>query len=35
MEFVTAMKFGLGLNKILGTVHAYPTFAEANKYAAG
>ncbi len=34
-EFVLAMKYGLGLNKILGTVHAYPTFAEANKYAAG
>jgi len=35
IEFVTAMKHGLGLNKILGTIHAYPTFAEANKYAAG
>jgi len=34
-EFVTAMKYGLGLNKILATIHAYPTFAEANKYAAG
>ena len=34
-EFVTAMKYGIGLNKILGTIHAYPTFAEANKYAAG
>ncbi|MBY4678479.1 FAD-dependent oxidoreductase [Marinobacterium arenosum] len=34
-EFVLAMKHGLGLNKILGTVHAYPTWAEANKYAAG
>ena len=34
-EFVTAMKYKLGLNKILGTVHAYPTFSEANKYAAG
>jgi len=34
-EFVTAMKHGLGLNKILGTIHIYPTFAEANKYAAG
>lgn len=33
--FVLAMKHGLGLNKILSTVHAYPTFAEANKYAAG
>jgi len=26
---------GIGLNKILGTIHIYPTFAEANKYAAG
>ena len=34
-EFVTAMKYNLGLNKILDTIHAYPTFAEANKYAAG
>jgi pyruvate/2-oxoglutarate dehydrogenase complex dihydrolipoamide dehydrogenase (E3) component/membrane protein DedA with SNARE-associated domain len=34
-EFVLAMKQGLGLGKILGTVHTYPTFAEANKYAAG
>ncbi|MGE4369147.1 MAG: FAD-dependent oxidoreductase [Burkholderiaceae bacterium] len=34
-EFVLAMKHGLGLNKILGTVHTYPTWAEANKYAAG
>ena len=34
-EFVTAMKYNLGLNKILATIHAYPTFAEANKYAAG
>jgi hypothetical protein len=29
------MKHGLGLNKILGTIHAYPTWVEANKYAAG
>jgi hypothetical protein len=29
------MKHGLGLNKILGTIHTYPTLAEANKYAAG
>ena len=35
VEFVTAMKRGLGLNKLLGTIHIYPTFAEANKYAAG
>lgn len=34
-EFVLAMKHGLGLNKILGTIHAYPTWTEANKYAAG
>jgi pyruvate/2-oxoglutarate dehydrogenase complex dihydrolipoamide dehydrogenase (E3) component len=34
-EFVTAMKHGLGLNKILGTIHIYPTLTEANKYAAG
>lgn len=34
-EFVLAMKHGLGLNKILGTIHPYPTWAEANKYAAG
>lgn len=34
-EFVTAMKYNLGLNKILGTIHIYPTWAEANKYAAG
>lgn len=34
-EYVLAMKHGLGLNKILGTIHAYPTMAEANKYAAG
>ncbi len=34
-EFVLAMKYGLGLNKILGTIHAYPTIGEANKYLAG
>ena len=34
-EYVLAMKHGLGLNKILGTIHTYPTLAEANKYAAG
>lgn len=34
-EFVLAMKHGLGLNKILGTIHSYPTWAEGNKYAAG
>ncbi|MBT4289571.1 MAG: dihydrolipoyl dehydrogenase [Deltaproteobacteria bacterium] len=35
IEFVTAMKNNIGLNKILGTIHIYPTLAEANKYAAG
>jgi pyruvate/2-oxoglutarate dehydrogenase complex dihydrolipoamide dehydrogenase (E3) component/uncharacterized membrane protein YdjX (TVP38/TMEM64 family) len=34
-EFVAAMRHGFGLNKILGTIHVYPTMAEANKYAAG
>lgn len=34
-EYVLAMKYGLGLNKLLGTIHTYPTLAEANKYAAG
>jgi len=34
-EFVLAMRHGLGLNKILGTIHAYPTWMEANKFAAG
>ena len=34
-EYVLAMKHGLGMNKILGTIHIYPTMAEANKYAAG
>ncbi len=34
-EYVLAMKHGLGLNKILGTIHTYPTMAEANKFAAG
>ena len=35
VEFVLAMKHELGLTKILGTIHTYPTLAEANKYAAG
>jgi pyruvate/2-oxoglutarate dehydrogenase complex dihydrolipoamide dehydrogenase (E3) component/uncharacterized membrane protein YdjX (TVP38/TMEM64 family) len=35
IEYVTAMKYGLGMNKILGTIHTYPTLAESNKYAAG
>jgi pyruvate/2-oxoglutarate dehydrogenase complex dihydrolipoamide dehydrogenase (E3) component len=34
-EFTLAIKHGLGLNKILGTIHIYPTLAEANKYVAG
>jgi pyruvate/2-oxoglutarate dehydrogenase complex dihydrolipoamide dehydrogenase (E3) component/uncharacterized membrane protein YdjX (TVP38/TMEM64 family) len=34
-EYVLAMKHGLGLNRILGTIHSYPTLAEANKFAAG
>jgi len=35
VEFVAAMRQGFGLNRILGTIHIYPTLAEANKYAAG
>ena len=34
-EFVLAMKYKIGLNKILGTIHAYPTMGEGNKYVAG
>jgi pyruvate/2-oxoglutarate dehydrogenase complex dihydrolipoamide dehydrogenase (E3) component/uncharacterized membrane protein YdjX (TVP38/TMEM64 family) len=34
-EFILAMKYNLGLNKILGTIHIYPTMSESNKYAAG
>lgn len=34
-EYVLAMRQGIGLNKILGTIHIYPTMAEANKYVAG
>jgi hypothetical protein len=34
-EFVAAMRHGIGLGKVLGTIHIYPTLAEANKYAAG
>jgi pyruvate/2-oxoglutarate dehydrogenase complex dihydrolipoamide dehydrogenase (E3) component/uncharacterized membrane protein YdjX (TVP38/TMEM64 family) len=34
-EYVLAMKHGLGLDKIFGTIHTYPTLSEANKYAAG
>jgi pyruvate/2-oxoglutarate dehydrogenase complex dihydrolipoamide dehydrogenase (E3) component/uncharacterized membrane protein YdjX (TVP38/TMEM64 family) len=35
VEFIAAMKHGIGLNKILGTIHIYPTLSEANKYVAG
>jgi len=35
IEYITAMKHGIGLNKILGTIHIYPTLVEANKYVAG
>lgn len=34
-EYTLAMKFKLGLNKVLGTIHPYPTMSEANKYVAG
>jgi len=34
-EYILAMKHGIGLNKILATIHIYPTLAEANKFAAG
>jgi len=34
-EFVLAMKHNLGLNKVLGTIHIYPTLGEASKYVAG
>jgi dihydrolipoamide dehydrogenase len=35
LEFTAAMKNNFGLNKILGTIHPYPTFGESNKYLAG
>jgi pyruvate/2-oxoglutarate dehydrogenase complex dihydrolipoamide dehydrogenase (E3) component len=35
VEFIAAMKHRIGLKKVLGTIHIYPTLAEANKYAAG
>ena len=34
-EFVLAMKYGLGLKKIMGTIHIYPTWTEMNKFVAG
>ncbi|MDZ7652583.1 MAG: hypothetical protein U5L03_08580 [Burkholderiaceae bacterium] len=35
IEYITAMKHGIGLNKILGTIHIYPTLAEATSTPAG
>jgi len=35
IEYIAAMRHGIGLKKILRTIHIYPTLAEANKYAAG
>ena len=35
IEYIAAMRHGIGLNKILRTIHIYPTLVEANKYAAG
>jgi pyruvate/2-oxoglutarate dehydrogenase complex dihydrolipoamide dehydrogenase (E3) component len=35
IEYILAMRHGIGLSKILSTIHVYPTFVEANKYAAG
>jgi pyruvate/2-oxoglutarate dehydrogenase complex dihydrolipoamide dehydrogenase (E3) component/uncharacterized membrane protein YdjX (TVP38/TMEM64 family) len=35
VEYISAMRHGIGMNKILGTIHIYPTLVEANKYAAG
>jgi pyruvate/2-oxoglutarate dehydrogenase complex dihydrolipoamide dehydrogenase (E3) component/uncharacterized membrane protein YdjX (TVP38/TMEM64 family) len=35
VEYIAAMRHGIGLNRILRTIHIYPTLAEANKYAAG
>ncbi len=34
-EYISAMKHGIGLNKILGTIHIYPTLSETNKHVAG
>ena len=34
-EFVLAMRHNLGLKKVLGTIHIYPTWSEANRFAAG
>lgn len=35
IEFISAIKNNIGLNKVLSTIHIYPTMSEANKYAAG
>ena len=35
IEYISAMKNRIGLNRILGTIHIYPTLSEANKFAAG
>jgi pyruvate/2-oxoglutarate dehydrogenase complex dihydrolipoamide dehydrogenase (E3) component/uncharacterized membrane protein YdjX (TVP38/TMEM64 family) len=34
-EFILAMQCGIGLNKILGTIHIYPTLAESVRFVAG
>jgi pyruvate/2-oxoglutarate dehydrogenase complex dihydrolipoamide dehydrogenase (E3) component/uncharacterized membrane protein YdjX (TVP38/TMEM64 family) len=34
-EFGLAMRHGLGLSKVLATIHVYPTLSEANKAVAG
>lgn len=34
-EYISAMRHGFGMNKILGTIHIYPTLSEANKFTAG
>ncbi len=34
-EFALAIRYRLGLGKLLSVVHAYPTWSEANKHAAG
>ena len=34
-EYISAMRQGFGMNRILGTIHIYPTLSEANKFAAG
>ena len=34
-EFVMAMKHSIGLKKIMGTIHIYPTLSESNKFLAG